>query len=321
MKAAVIDGYGGSERLAVRDLPDPGTPGPGEVLVRVRAAGVNPIDWKVRQGKLRFVMPAKFPLVLGHDLAGEVVALGPEVARFQPGDQVFGGVDPRAHGGSYAELVLAREGELAAKPSALSYEEAAALPVAGVTALQALRDKGELVAGEKVLVNGASGGVGHFAVQIAAVMGAKVTGVTSRKNLDFVRSLGAQEVINYEEEGFTGRDDEWDVIFDAVGNSSYRDSEPALSRDGGIYVSTQVNPRLFIDVALTTLGALLGQKKRARTIMVKPQAEDLAVLARMTEQGRLRPEIQQAFSLTEIGKAHDLSESGHVRGKLVVRVE
>jgi NADPH:quinone reductase-like Zn-dependent oxidoreductase len=320
MKATVIDGYGGSERLVVRDLPDPAPPGPGQVLVRVRAASVNPIDWKIRQGKLRLVRRARFPLVLGYDLAGEVVAIGPEVTRFEPGDEVFGGLDPRSPGGSYAELTLAREGELAPKPAALTFEAAAALPVAGVTALQALRGKGELVAGEKVLVNGASGGVGHLAVQIAVALGARVTAVASRRNLDFVRGLGAHEVIDYEEEDFTGRDDEWDVIFDAVGTRTYRDAEPALSRNGGIYVSTQVSPRLVIDVALTTFGGLLGQKKRARAILAKPKTEDLAVLAHLAERGGLRPEIQQVFALEELAQAHDLSESEHVRGKLVVRV-
>jgi NADPH:quinone reductase-like Zn-dependent oxidoreductase len=321
MKAASIDAYGGSERLVVRELPEPGPPGPGQVLLRVRAASVNPIDWKIRQGKMRILMPAKFPLVLGYDAAGEVVAVGPEVTRFQPGDAVFGGIDTRPQGGSYAELALARDAALTAKSEALSFEEAAALPVAGVTALQVLRDKGELVAREKVLVNGASGGVGHLAVQIAVALGARVTAVTSGKNLDFVRGLGAHEVIDYEEEDFTSRDEEWDVIFDAVSKSSYRDCEPVLSKDGGVYIATLGSPRLYADIAVTTLSGLLGQKKRARTIVVKLKAEDLAFLARLAEQGRLRPEIQEVFPLEEIRKAHDLSESGHVRGKIVLRVE
>ncbi|MFL6236461.1 MAG: NADP-dependent oxidoreductase [Thermoanaerobaculia bacterium] len=176
MKAAVIDAYGGSDRLQVREVPEPGEPGPGQIRLRVRAASVNPIDWKMRRGGLRFVMPAKFPLVLGYDVAGEVDAIGPEVTRFQVGDAVFGLVDPRSPGGAYAEMALARESSLAALPQSLSFEETAALPVAGLTALQALRDKGELVAGETVVVNGASGGVGHLAVQIAHTVGAQVTG-------------------------------------------------------------------------------------------------------------------------------------------------
>ena len=320
MKAAAIDGYGGSERLAVRDLPDPGPPGSGQVLLRVRAAGVNPIDRKIRNGSMRLLLPARFPLVLGYDVAGEVVEIGPEVTRFQPGDAVFGGVDVIRQGGSYAELALAREAALAPKPQALSFEEAAAVPMAALTALQALRDKGELAAGEKVLVNGASGGVGHFAVQIAAALGARVTAVASAKSFDFVRSLGADEVIDYEEEDFAGREQTWDVIFDAVSNHTYADCEAVLARDGGIYVATLGGPKLMISIGLTALGGLFGQRRRARLILGKYRAEDLAVLARMVEQRKLRPEIQEVFPLEEIRKAHELSESGHVRGKIVVRV-
>lgn len=320
MKAAAIDGYGGSERLVVRDLPDPGSPGPGQVLVRVRAASVNPIDWKIRRGNLRLVMPGKFPWILGYDVAGEVVEIGPEVTRFAPGDAVYGELDVRHLGGSYAELALARDSSLATKPEALSFEEAAALPMAGLTGLQALRDKGELAAGEKALVNGASGGVGHAAVQIAFALGARVTAVTSRRNLDFVRRLGAHEVIDYEEEDFAGRDEAWDVVFDAVANHTYPDCEPVLSRDGGIYVTTLGGPRLMAWIALTSLGGLFGQRKRARLVMVKSKAEDLAFLALLAAQGRLRPEIQEIFPLEEIRKAHELSEAGHVRGKVVVRV-
>ena len=320
MKAAAIDNYGGSERLTVRDLPDPGPPGSGQVLLRVRAAGVNPIDRKIRNGSMRLLLPARFPLVLGYDVAGEVVEIGPEVTRFQPGDAVFGGVDVIRQGGSYAVLALAREAALAPKPPALSFEEAAAVPMAALTALQALRDKGELAAGEKVLVNGASGGVGHFAVQIAAALGARVTAVASAKSFDFVRSLGADEVIDYEEEDFAGREQTWDVIFDAVSNHTYADCEPVLVRDGGIYVATLGGPKLMIWIALTELGGLFGQRKRARLILGKYRAEDLAVLTRLIEQRKLRPEIQEVFPLEEIRKAHELSESGHVRGKIVVRV-
>ena len=320
MKAAAIDNYGGSERLAVKDLPDPGPPGSGQVLLRVRATGVNPIDWKIRNGSMRLLLPARFPLVLGYDVAGEVVEIGPEVTRFQPGDAVFGGVDVIRQGGSYAVLALAREAALAPKPPALSFEEAAAVPMAALTALQALRDKGELAAGEKVLVNGASGGVGHFAVQIAAALGARVTAVASAKSFDFVRSLGADEVIDYEEEDFAGREQTWDVIFDAVSNHTYADCEAVLARDGGIYVATLGGPKLMISIGLTALGGLFGQRRRARLILGKYRAEDLAVLTRLIEQRKLRPEIQEVFPLEEIRKAHELSESGHVRGKIVVRV-
>ncbi len=321
MKAAVIDGYGGSGRLVVRDLPEPGPPGPGQVLLRVRAAGVNPLDWRIRRGSLRLVMPAKFPLVLGYDVAGEVIETGPEVTRFQPGDAVFGAVNVARQGGSYAEMALASDSALAAKPEGLSWEEAAALPMAGLTALQALRDKGELSSGEKALINGAAGGVGHLGVQIARALGARVTAVTSGRNLDFVRGLGAHEVIDYEEEDFAGRDETWDVVFDAVTSHTYADCGGVLAPDGGIYVATLGGPRLMIWIALTSLGGLFGQRRRARLVLVKYKSDDLAFLAGLASRGRLVPEIQEVFPLEAVRHAHDLSESGHVRGKVVVRVE
>jgi NADPH:quinone reductase-like Zn-dependent oxidoreductase len=194
--------------------------------------------------------------------------------------------------------------------------------VAGLTALQALRDRGELAAGERALINGASGGVGHLAVQIAAAIGARVTGVSSGRNLGFVRSLGAQEAIDYEEEDFAGRDDDaWDVIFDAVGNRSYQDCEPSLAHDGGIYITTDVGPRPFLNAMFTSLASVFGQKKRARWITAKHTTEDLALLARMVDQGRVRPVIQEVFPLERIREAHQLSETGRVRGKLVIEVE
>lgn len=193
--------------------------------------------------------------------------------------------------------------------------------MSGLTALQALCDKGELVPKENVVINGASGGVGHFAVQIACALGAQVTAVTSARNLDFVRGLGAHEAIDYEEEDFAGRDDAWDIIFDAVGQRTYPDCEPSLSREGGIYLTTLGGPRLMIWIGVTALGGIFGQRKRARLVLCKYKAEDLTFLSRLVEQGKLRPMIQEVFPLEEIRKAHDLSETGHVRGKIVVRVD
>jgi NADPH:quinone reductase-like Zn-dependent oxidoreductase len=265
-------------------------------------------------------MPARFPLILGFDVAGEVVAIGPEVSRFEPGDLVFGDADVTRQGGAYAELALAREAALAPMPGSLSFEEAAALPLAALTALQALRDKGELTSGEKVAINGASGGVGHFAVQIARALGAHVTAVAGGRNQDFLRDLGARETVDYEEEDFTGLDEDWDVIFDVAANLSYPYCEPALSSEGGIYVRTLPDPRLIIWSGLTALGALFGGRKRARQISVKFRAEDLAVLSRWVDQGRLRPVLQEVFPLEEIRQAHALSEAGGVRGKVGVRV-
>jgi NADPH:quinone reductase-like Zn-dependent oxidoreductase len=178
-----------------------------------------------------------------------------------------------------------------------------------------------LAAGERALINGASGGVGHLAVQIAAAVGARVTGVSSGRNLDFVRSLGAAEAIDYEEEDFAGRDDAWDVIFDAVGTRSYQECEPSLAHEGGIYVTTAVGPRPFLNAAFTSFGGLFGQKKRARWITAKQTAGDLALLARMVDQGRVRPAIQEVFPLERIREAHALGETGRTRGKIVIQLD
>jgi len=317
MKAAVIDGYGGSERLVVREV-EPPRPGPGQVLLRVRAASVNPIDWKLRSGRMRWVKRLRFPAILGFDVAGEVVEIGPEVSRFVPGDAAYGALD--APGGAYAEYAVVRESSLAAKPPVLSFEEAAALPVAGLTALQTLRDLGELAPGERLLINGAAGGVGHLAVQIGAALGAHVTGVASRRNQEMVLAMGADRAIDYEEIDFTGEDLVYDVIFDVVG-SRFDDCAAVLAPDGGVYVSTQVGARLFVWTLLTRLGGLVGRRRRARIVIARPSGEDLEVINRMVEIGRLRPAVGRVYLLEDVRRAHEASQSGHARGKIVLRIE
>jgi NADPH:quinone reductase-like Zn-dependent oxidoreductase len=319
MKAVVIDGYGGSDRLVVREVETP-RPGPGQVLLRVRATSVNPIDWMIRSGQLRWVKRARFPAILGFDVAGEVVEIGPEVSRFAPGDAVYALLDSPV-GGAYAEFAVARESSLAEKPAVLSFEEAAALPLAGLTALQALRDLGELASREKLLVNGAAGGVGHLAVQIGAALGAEVTGVASGGNQSLVLAMGAERAIDYEEIDFTGEDVAYDVIFDAVGSCSFDDCAAVLSPQGGVYVSTRVGPRLFLWSLLTRLGRLAGQRRQARIVLAHPSGQDLAVLGRMVEIGKLRPAVGRVYPLDEIRRAHEASQTGHARGKIVVRIE
>ena len=317
MRAAVIDSYGGPDRLRIGEMEAP-QPGPGQLLVRVRAAGVNPVDWKIRRGSLRMILPAKFPLVLGYDIAGEVEAIGPEVARFEPGDPVYAMLDSR-HGGGYAEYALVGESAAAPKPERLSFEEAAAIPLAGLTALQALRNKGELAEGERVLVNGAAGGVGHFAVQIAAALGGRVVAVASGRNQDFVRELGAERAISYEEEDFTRDEETFDVVFDAVGKSSFQDCELILG-DGGVYVTTTPGPSDILRGVVSSVAGLFGPARRSRWVSVRPSGDDLAFLGRLADLGRIRPVIDQVFPLEQIREAHEMSEAGHVRGKIVVRV-
>ena len=317
MRSAVIDGYGGADRFRLAEVETP-QPGPGQLLVRVRAAGVNPVDWKIRRGSLRMVLPAHFPLILGYDIAGEVEAIGPEVARFEPGDLVYAMLDGR-HGGGYAEHAVVGESAAAPKPERLSFEEAAAIPLAALTALQALRDKGELAEGERVLVNGGSGGVGHFAIQIAAALGARVVAVGSRRNQEFLRELGAERAIAYEDEDFTRDDETFDVVFDAVGKSSFQACELILG-EGGIYVTTTPGPSDILRGIVSSVAGLFGPARRSRWVSVRPSGDDLVFLGRLADQGRLQPVIEQVFPLEEIRQAHETSEAGHVRGKVVVRV-
>src|SRR5215210_5625661 len=318
MKAAVIDGYGGVDGFEIREVEKP-SPGPGQLLVRVRAASVNPVDWKLRKGQLRLVKPARFPLILGYDVAGEVEAVGAEVTRFEPGDPVYALVDS-AHGGGYAEFVLAGEEAVAPKPERLSFEEAAAVPVAALTALQALRDKAELAQSERLLVNGAAGGVGHFAVQIGKAIGARVIGVASGRNQEFLRELGADRGIDYEEEDFTSDEEDYHVVFDTVGKASFKEWDLILV-EGGAYVAAVVDPAIFIRAAICVISSLYGPARRARSIIVEPSGQDLAFLGRLVDAGKLRPHVEEVFRLDRIADAHSYSESGRVRGKLVVRVE
>jgi NADPH:quinone reductase-like Zn-dependent oxidoreductase len=321
MRAAVLDGYGGSERLRLArngEVPRP-EPGGGQVLIRVRAAGVNPLDWKIRRGRMRLLRPARFPLILGFDAAGEIAAVGPEVTAFEIGDPVYALLDSR-HGGAYAEYALALESSVAPLPPALSFEEAAALPLAGLTALQALRDKGELGAGERVLIHGAAGGVGHLAVQIATALDAEVTAVAAGRHKDFAFELGADRFLAREEDDFTLLDETFAVVFDAVGRSSYKAAAPLLDPGGGVYVTTRLGPALFFWQALTSLAGLARSPKRARGVSVRPSGADLETLARLVQAGRLRPVIDRVLPLEEAARAHDLSESGATRGKIVLRV-
>ncbi|HVR95994.1 MAG TPA: NAD(P)-dependent alcohol dehydrogenase [Thermoanaerobaculia bacterium] len=317
MKAAVIDGYGGADRLRIGEVEKPSL-GPGELLVRVKASSINPLDWKLRRGSMRFLLPARFPLVLGFDIAGVVESVGPEVDRFEPGDAVYAMHDNRL-GGAQAEWAVVGQAAAALKPERLSYEEAAAVPLAALTALQGLRDRGELAAGEKVLVYGASGGVGHFAVQIAAAFGAQVTAVASGRNLDLLRKLGAERTIDYTKERFTLDEETYDVVFDAVGKSSFRECDLLLG-EGGVYVTTMPGPGdIFRSIAGSVAG-LFGPARRARWLSVKSNGGDLAVLGTLIDRGRLHPVVGQVFPLEEIRRAHEASEAGHVRGKIVIQI-
>ena len=312
MKAAVAEEFGGIDRVVVRDVPKP-APGPGEVLVRVRAASMNPLDCKLREGKFRLVFRVRPPFVLGFDVAGEVEGVGPGVTRLRPGDAVFGEL-PRP--GAHAEYVVAGEDHLLPKPGRLSFEEAAAIPAAAMSALQALRDEARLRAGQHLLVNGAGGGIGTFAVQIAKAWGARVTAVASARNQDLLREIGADESLDYAKDDFARREAVFDAILDVVPNRSFPECRRALA-PGGTYVTTLPGPGPFLWRALTALPLFGG--RRCRALMLRPKRSDLEELARLAEAGSLRPVVGEVFPLDAIREAHARMESGHARGKIVVR--
>lgn len=317
MRAAVYRSYGGPEVLEVTET-EPPRPREDQLLVRVRAAGINPVDWKIRSGSLRPFAAATFPMIPGSDLAGEVVEVGSAVTRFRPGDAVYAMVEPAA-GGACGELAAVPETAAALLPERLSFSEAAAVPLAALTALQALRDKGRVAPGMRVLVHGGSGGVGSFAVQIAHSLGARVSAVASTANQELLRELGAVETIDYTAEDFTVREQVWDLVLDAVGNRTFSEVASVLSREGR-YVTTLPSLGLFLTVFATRLAGVFGYGRRAAAVMVDARGHELQELAEWIDEGEIRPVIHRTYPLEEIARAHEESESGHARGKIVVQL-
>jgi len=326
MKAILYCDYGPPDVLRLEDVEKP-APGDDQVLVRVRSASVNPLDWHYVRGTpylMRLEAGLRKPksIRLGVDFAGTVEAVGRHVTRFKPGDEVFGG-----RTGAFAEYVCVREDRgIARKPANLTFEQAASLPIAAITALQGLRDKGRIQPGQKVLINGASGGVGTFAVQIANALGASVAGVCSTRNVDLVRSLGADHVFDYTREDFTRTEERYDVILDNVGNRSLSECRRIL-KPGGKYVligGGGPNDHRWIG----PLGRL------AQTFLVAPfvsqelvmlladlNKEDLTVLRDLIEAGKVTPVIDRRYALREVPDAIRYLETGRARGKVVITVE
>ena len=310
VKALVIHQYGGSSVAGIEDVPAP-VPGPSEVLVRVRAASINPVDWKVRAGKARIITGGTFPKVLGVECSGEIVRTGEAVRQFAPGMPavLLAGVRRL---GALAEFACASMDTVYPITGGIPFEQAACLPIAGLTALQSLRDHGRIAAGRKVLVNGAAGGVGHFAVQIARIFGAEVTGVCSGKNRDFVRELGAAQVIDYTNEDFTLGDARYDLIFDAVSSRSFGACRRVLT-PSGVYVNTLPDRTLIAQLVTSFLPG-----KKARSMWVKPSVSDMAWMMEQIAAGRIRVMIDQTYPFGQVADAFARSEEGHVRGKIVI---
>ena len=309
MRAIAIERFGGPAELVPMDLPDPKV-GPDWVGIRVRAAGVNPVDFKIRKGRLEGRFTHRFPLIPGWDVAGVVEQAGPAVVELSEGDEVYAyGRKTEVAEGTYAELVSLPVAMVARKPAGLSFTQAAAVPLAGLTAWQALVEAAGVQRGERVLVQAAAGGVGHFAVQIAGAQGAEVIGSASPANHDFVRSLGAAEVVDYTAGPVAGQvNSQVDVLFDLFGGDALADARGAV-RSGGRVVSL-ADPQPTGD-----RDDLWG-----RYIFVRPSASGLDALTALFDAGDLRVEIAATYPLEQAAAAHQRLEEGHVRGKLVLEV-
>ena len=322
MKAILFPKYGSPDVLQLAEVEKP-APNENQVLIKVIAAAANPLDWHRMRGEpflARMGEGLRKPKnpKLGADIAGQVEAVGMNVTEFKPGDKVFGAVGA----GGFAEYVCTREKNLALKPANISFEAAAAAPVVGFTALQGLRDAGHIQAGQKVLVNGASGGVGHFAVQIAKSYGTEVTGVCSTRNLDMVRSIGADHVIDYMREDFTRNGQEYDLIYDSIGNRSVFDYRRALKPEGKCVIAGFTSlPRLFGHMLLGRLVSKAGDKKVGMMGISNANKEDLLVIKELLETGKVVPVIDRRYPLSETAEAIRYLETGHARGKVIIIVD
>ena len=314
MRAMIINSYGPPDVLRQADIAVPNA-GPDQLLIKVKAAGVNPIDWKIRKGNFKLITGRRFPRILGTDIAGIVKETGKNIRDFQAGDAVMAMVNVMAGQGGYAEFAVTRGKYTCKKPENLSFVEAAAVPGSAVTALQVLHRRARLNKGHRLLINGASGGVGIYGVQIAKILGAEITGVCSGRNKDLVTSLGAHRVIDYTKEDFTRQNQSYDIIFDAVGNLDFSSCRRALS-PAGTFITIVPDAK---KIMLSLLTAVLPGRK-CRFVSAMPNKDDLLWLKKEIEGGKIRVVLDKIYSLEQAGEAHAYMEKGHARGKVVLTV-
>lgn len=308
MQAVRFHSYGDSGVLVLEEMPRPQA-GAGEVLIRVHAAGVNPLDWKVRAGHVRGWLQHRLPLIPGWDVSGVVEAVGPDVTAFKIGDEVYGLLN-FTRNGAYAEYVAARALNLAFKPNAIDHIQTGAVPLASLTAWVSLFEVAGLKSGQTMLIHGAAGGVGHFAVQFAKWKKAKVIATASASNEDFLRELGADEVIDYSTTKFEEAVHDVDVVLDTIGGDTQQRSWQVLKK-GGILVAT---------LGISSLEPPHQHGVRGEGVMVRPDAAQLTQIAALIDAGNLKPAVTTILPLAEAPRAHELSQTGHVRGKIVLQV-
>jgi NADPH:quinone reductase-like Zn-dependent oxidoreductase len=332
MRAAVIDGYGGNDRVQLREMPRP-EPGDTDVLIEIHAASVNPVDFKIREGKVKLLLPYSFPLILGCDLAGVVVEIGSKVRKFKKGDAVYARVG-KMRIGTFAEFIAVSESEVSLKPESLSMIEAASIPLVGLTSWQALFEKGGLKPAGRVLIHAGSGGVGSFAIQLARGFGAWVATTTSTDNVEWVKKLGASQVIDYRKEHFEERLSGMDVVFDTLGGETLKKSF-LITREGGTVVSIAGMPdykfarERHLGRKLQLIFAIASFKihsiaRRARVkyeyLFMNPSGAQLDQIRAMIESGKIHPVIDRVFPLEQVKDALAYVEAGHSKGKVVVQI-
>jgi NADPH:quinone reductase-like Zn-dependent oxidoreductase len=318
LKAIVYTKYGAPEVLQLKEVAKP-TPRDDEVLIKVQAVSVNRSDWEGLRGKPLYARIGGLlrprHQILGSDIAGRIEMAGKNVRRFRPGDEVFGDIQGRM--GGFAEYVCARESALALKPASMTFEEAAAIPQAAVIALQGIRDKGQVQPGQKVLINGAGGGAGTFAVQLAKLYGAEVTGVDNTGKLEFMRSLGADHVIDYTREDFTKNGKQYDVILDVVAHRSVFAYKRAL-RSNGSYFLAGGSVATILQILFLGPWVSMIESKKIRILAVKPNLRDLVYITELYEAGKVTPVVDKTYPLSEVPEAIGYVGDGHAQGKVVI---
>lgn len=312
MKAIIINAYGGPDVFQIEEMPKP-IPSSSEILVRTMCTSINPIEVVRRSGKLRFLQGLKFPKVLGSDFSGVVVSKGKKVTKYEIGDLVFGMMGTFV-GGAYAEYIVAKEKNVSHKPSSFTHEGAAGIPLVSLTSYQAFTKLAKVQTDQHILINGASGGVGVYAVQIAHALGAKVTAVCSYRNVDLMKVLGVNDVIDYTSVNLLELKNKFDVFYDAYGNYHFEKVKHLL-KPKGTYITTIPTARHFIDQAKTTF-----TDQKVKVVVVKPNYEDLKILKSLCDDGSLKPIIDSTFEFHEMQKAHEKLQTKRTRGKIIIKV-
>ncbi len=314
MKAAIINRFGNTDVFEIGQIPKPIIRS-DQVLIKVKTVGINPIDWKQRQGNHKLIMGSPFPIVLGYDVCGEVVELGSEITRFNIGDNVFGVLDNK-YGGAMAEYAVGHENCFAVMPENISDIEAAAFPMVSMTALQAMRDIANIKQDQKVLINGASGGVGHISLQIAKLLGVQVIAVASSNSKEFVKQLNPDVFVDYKEKDILQIDEKVDVFFDVFGNYTFPKIKHLLNQ-GGIYLNLNYLHSIT-KMPVNLIHQLFSKGKKAKTMLMKHTESDLETISNWIIENKLHINIDRTFKLEEIKEAHDYAQQGHNKGKNVI---